>query len=203
MILKTPISAVVRTCVPPHSSRDQLPSPTSTMRTTSPYFSPNSAIAPRLGLVERGRERAYGLVVEDHPVDAVLDPAPVLVAQRRAVGEVEAQLVRADVGARLAHVGAEALAQRRVQQVRRGVVALGRAARGGRPARTPARRRATRRSAARARAPGRRRRARRRPPWRCSRRPRTRSRRRRGPGRRRWRRTATRRAWPAPARSPR
>src|SRR3954468_6314960 len=44
--LKAPISAVARTCVPPHSSRDQSPSPTSTMRTTSPYFSPNSAIAP-------------------------------------------------------------------------------------------------------------------------------------------------------------
>ena len=46
MILKTPISAVERTCVPPHSSRDQRPSPISTIRTTSPYFSPNSAIAP-------------------------------------------------------------------------------------------------------------------------------------------------------------
>ena len=44
--LNTPISAVERTCVPPHSSRDQLPSPTSIIRTTSPYFSPNSAIAP-------------------------------------------------------------------------------------------------------------------------------------------------------------
>ncbi len=46
--MKAPISAVVRTCVPPHSSRDHWPSPTSTIRTTSPYFSPNSAIAPRL-----------------------------------------------------------------------------------------------------------------------------------------------------------
>src|SRR5215210_702234 len=46
--LKAPISAVERTWVPPHSSRDHWPSPTSTMRTTSPYFSPNSAIAPRL-----------------------------------------------------------------------------------------------------------------------------------------------------------
>ena len=45
------------------------------------------------------------------------------------MGEVEAQLVRADVGARLAHVRAEALAQRGVQQVRRGVVGLGRVAR--------------------------------------------------------------------------
>ena len=52
----------------------------------------------------------------------------VLVAERRAVGEVEAQLVRADVGAGLADVGAEALAQRGVQEVRRRVVALGRAA---------------------------------------------------------------------------
>ena len=44
--LNSPISAVVRTCVPPHSSRENDPSPTSTIRTTSPYFSPNSAIAP-------------------------------------------------------------------------------------------------------------------------------------------------------------
>ena len=48
VILKAPISAVARTCVPPHSSRDHWPSPTSTIRTTSPYFSPNRAIAPRL-----------------------------------------------------------------------------------------------------------------------------------------------------------
>ena len=48
VIFKTPMTPVLRTCVPPHSSRDQLPSPISTIRTTSPYFSPNSAIAPRL-----------------------------------------------------------------------------------------------------------------------------------------------------------
>ena len=41
---KSPISAVVATCVPPHSSRET-PS-ISTIRTMSPYFSPNSAIAP-------------------------------------------------------------------------------------------------------------------------------------------------------------
>ena len=44
------------------------------------------------------------------------------------MAEVEAQLVRADVGAGLAHVAAEALAQRRLQQVRGRVVALGRVA---------------------------------------------------------------------------
>ena len=43
--------------------------------------------------------------------------------ERLAVGEVEAQLVGADRGAGLAHVGAEPLAQRRVQEVGRGVVA--------------------------------------------------------------------------------
>jgi hypothetical protein len=45
-ILNTPISAVERTWVPPQSSREYDPSPISTIRTTSPYFSPNSAIAP-------------------------------------------------------------------------------------------------------------------------------------------------------------
>ena len=46
------------------------------------------------------------------------------------MAEVEAQLVGADVGAGLAHVRAEALAQRGVQQVGGGVVALGRVAGG-------------------------------------------------------------------------
>ena len=41
------------------------------------------------------------------------------------MGEVEAQLVRSDVGARLAYVGAEALAQGRLEQVGRRVVGLG------------------------------------------------------------------------------
>jgi hypothetical protein len=43
-ILHTPISPVRLTCVPPHSSR--LNPGTETTRTCSPYFSPNSAIAP-------------------------------------------------------------------------------------------------------------------------------------------------------------
>src|SRR5690348_2340299 len=44
VITNGPTSAVEPTCVPPQSSRDQ-PS-TSTRRTTSPYFSPKSIIAP-------------------------------------------------------------------------------------------------------------------------------------------------------------
>ncbi|CFW04017.1 Uncharacterised protein [Bordetella pertussis] len=39
------MSPVRRTCVPPHSSREK---PMSSTRTVSPYFSPNSAIAPPL-----------------------------------------------------------------------------------------------------------------------------------------------------------
>ena len=131
MILKTPISAVERTCVPPHSSRDHCPSPISTIRTTSPYFSPNSAIAPSArassSVVVSARTgslaRICSLTRSSTQARSSSDSG-------RAVREVEAQLVRADVGAGLAHVAAEARAQRRVQQVRRGVVGLRRAARG-------------------------------------------------------------------------
>ena len=122
---KTPISPVTPTCVPPHSSREK-PSPISTMRTTSPYFSPNSAIAPSCSrLVARGRDRAHAVRPEDPAVDHRLDVRELLGREPLAVGEVEAQLVGADVGAGLAYVGAEPLAQRRVQQVGGGVVALG------------------------------------------------------------------------------
>ena len=51
-----PISPVRPTWVPPQSSTDQaivlpLPSPMATTRTSSPYFSPNSARAPEAGVV--------------------------------------------------------------------------------------------------------------------------------------------------------
>ena len=42
--MNTPISPVRLTCVPPHSSTEK--SPILSTRTTSPYFSPNSAMAP-------------------------------------------------------------------------------------------------------------------------------------------------------------
>ena len=41
----TPTLAVLSTWVPPHSSTEK-PSPISTTRTVSPYFSPNRAVAP-------------------------------------------------------------------------------------------------------------------------------------------------------------
>lgn len=60
---------------------------------------------------------------------AKIDPRLVLSRQRAAVGEVEAELVGADVGAGLPDMRPEPRPQRRVQQMRGGVVALGRVAR--------------------------------------------------------------------------
>ena len=45
IILNNPISEVVLTCVPPHSSTENLLSIVTTL-TLSPYFSPNRAVAP-------------------------------------------------------------------------------------------------------------------------------------------------------------
>jgi len=49
--------------------------------------------AERARLVERRRERAHGMVLEDPGVGLILDVAQLLGAQRLAVAEVEAQLV--------------------------------------------------------------------------------------------------------------
>ena len=54
--LISPTSELRDTCVPAHSSRDQGP-PMSTMRTLSPYFSPNRAIAPSAFASSSGRTR--------------------------------------------------------------------------------------------------------------------------------------------------
>ena len=186
------------TCVPPHSSRET--SSISTMRTQSPYFSPNSAIAPSASASSRVVSIARtAWLPAIQPLTTRLDVAQLLGAEPLAVGEVEAQLVRPHVGAGLAHVRAEPLAQRRVQQVGGGVVAHR-----GEPrvaldqARGRSRPRRSRPRAARARAPGRRRAGRRRRPApgptaspRC---------RRRTPGRRPRGRRGSPRAWPAPSR---
>ena len=76
-----------------------------------------------LGLGAVHLQPAHRQALLDPVVDAILDLAQLLGAERLAVGEVEAQLVGADGGAGLAHVGAETLPQRRVQQVGRRVVA--------------------------------------------------------------------------------
>ena len=79
-IAKIPTSAVLATWVPPQSSRET--SSTSTTRTQSPYFSPNSAIAPSASasarLISQRPHRAARL---DPVVDAVLDRAQLLGAR--------------------------------------------------------------------------------------------------------------------------
>ena len=82
--------------------------------------------AQRLGLCARGLERVDGVARRDPIGDPGLHVGQLGLAEPLAVGEVEAQLVRPHVGARLADVRAEPLAQRRVQQMGGSVVAHGR-----------------------------------------------------------------------------
>ena len=122
-ILNRPMSPVRCTCVPPHSSRLE---PMSSTRTSSPYFSPNSIIAPSFCASSIGITRAcVARVGQDLGVDDRLDLADLLVGHRRVVGEVEARALGVDQRALLLHVRAEHLAQRLVHQVRGAVVAHG------------------------------------------------------------------------------
>ena len=116
------MSPVALTCVPPHSSR--LKPGTLTTRTLSPYFSPNSAIAPGLDrFLRRAHLGRHRRVAVDLRVDDPLDAVDLLARHRLKVHEVEAQPIGRDQRSRLLHVRAEHLAQRRVQQMRRRVVA--------------------------------------------------------------------------------
>ena len=95
-ITNGPISAVVRTCVPPQSSRET-PS-TSTTRTSSPYFSPKSIIAPSFSrVVFRDDVGADRVVLEDDLIHPPLDRVPLLGRHCLWVGEVEAELVGPDL----------------------------------------------------------------------------------------------------------
>ena len=124
----SPISPVRRTCVPPHSSTDQPsvlppPSPMATTRTSSPYFSPNSARAPDARASSSAISRVVdGRVLQHEVVGDVLDPLDLLGRHRLGMGKIEAQPVGRDQRALLRDMIAEHLAQRLVQQVRRGVV---------------------------------------------------------------------------------
>ena len=73
-------------------------------------------------LVERHDVREHGEVLEDLLVHAPLHRVALFGRQRLAVREVEAELVRADGRAGLAHVIAERFLERLVQKVRGGVV---------------------------------------------------------------------------------
>ncbi len=136
-----PISPVRRTWVPPHNSTDQ-PSallaarsraawPIETTRTSSPYFSPNSARAPDFArIVHRHQPRGDLVVLQHHVVGDVLDAAQFVRRDRLLMHEIEAQPVRRHQRAALGDVIAEHLPQRLVQQMRRGVIGADRGAPG-------------------------------------------------------------------------
>ena len=102
---------------------------TLTTRTLSPYFSPKSAIAPAAiassvdAHLGRHRRVPVDLLVDD-PLDAV----ELVARDRLEMDEVEAQAIGRHERSRLLDVGAEDLAQRRVEQVRGRVVAARRIA---------------------------------------------------------------------------
>ena len=128
VITNGPISAVERTWVPPQSSREK-PS-ISTTRTSLPYFSPKSIIAPSRRASSIGvRNVRTGIASKTFSLTMPLDPLALLGAERPRVAEVEAQLVGAHGRAGLLDVVAEHLAQRGVQEVGRGVVGHRREAR--------------------------------------------------------------------------
>ena len=115
-----PRRPVLSTCVPPHSSCAH--SPTETTRTRSPYFSPNSAIAPIAlasgWLITCARDRE---VVDQQLVDPLLDVRQHRVRDRARGGEVEAEAAGRVLRTRLGRGLAEQLAERLVHHVRRGV----------------------------------------------------------------------------------
>ena len=130
------MSPVRRTWVPPQSSTDQpmvlpVPSPMATTRTSSPYFSPNSARAPEpRRVVERHQPRGHRRVLQHVIVGHILDALELFGGHRLRMREIEAQPVRRDQRALLRDVVAEHLAQRLVQQMRGRMVAPDRAAAG-------------------------------------------------------------------------
>ena len=95
-------------------------------RTSSPYFSPNSASAPAAtassGVIRRVVDRLVGA---DFGVHVGFDRGDLFGAQRLGVREIEAQAVGRDQAALLGDVAAEAMAQRGVEQMGRAMVGAG------------------------------------------------------------------------------
>ena len=113
-----PISPVRRTWVPPHNSTDQ-PSafwpcsraclPIDTTRTSSPYFSPNSARAPasRASSTPSGA-RGDLVILKHHVVGNILDAGEFFRRDRLRMHEVEAQPIRAPPASRAGRCGRRA-----------------------------------------------------------------------------------------------
>ena len=113
--------------MPPQSSRAQ--SPTETTRTSSPYFSPNSAIAPDFDRLRLRHHLGLHRQVGQHQVvDPRLDVASTDARHRAGRGEVEPEPARGVLRARLGGGVTERLAERLVHHVGRRVRAADRAA---------------------------------------------------------------------------
>ena len=80
---KRPISAVERTCVPPHSSREYVAlADLHHPHDLAVLLAEQRHRAEPPGLLQRRRDRAHGVVGEDPLVHAVLDVAQLLRAER-------------------------------------------------------------------------------------------------------------------------
>ena len=120
-ITKAPISAVERTCVPPQSSRET-PS-ISTTRTMSPYFSPNSIIAPSFRASSIGVSKTCsGWFSKIARLTRCSTSSRSSAVSWCGVREVEPELVGPDGRACLLDMVAEHVAERLLQEMRRGVV---------------------------------------------------------------------------------
>ena len=123
-----PMSPVRLTCVPPHNSTDQPmvlppPSPMATTRTSSPYFSPNSARAPEAMASSTAMIRVVtGEFCSTMSLAMSSTFSSSAGGDRFRMGKIEAQTVGRDQRAFLRHVIAEHLAQRLVQKMRGGVI---------------------------------------------------------------------------------
>jgi hypothetical protein len=113
--------------VPPHSSTEK--SPKLSTRTSSSYFSPNSAMAPDATAASCFMSRVSPAELRTNLlVHHALDLLQLALRHRLEVREVEAQAVGRDERALLRDVRAEHLAQGSMQQVRGRVIQHDRAA---------------------------------------------------------------------------
>ncbi len=123
------MSPVRETCVPPQSSTDHAllapgrVEPIETTRTSSPYFSPKSAIAPVARASSSAISRVTTGVFSSSTAFAMSSTAFNLLRRHRLrMREVEAQAIRRNERALLRDVRAEHLPQRFMQKMRRRMV---------------------------------------------------------------------------------
>ncbi len=115
------MSPVALTCVPPHSSMLK-PGHADDAHLVAVFLAEERHRAGRDRLLRRANLGRHRRVPADLLVDDALDAVELVARDRLEVHEVEAQAIGRDERARLLHVRAEHLAQRRVEQMRRRVI---------------------------------------------------------------------------------